>query len=323
MPGEDKQAPDLSVVIVCGDPGTRRGLERTLHSLVLQQGVERIEIIVVDCAQPGAPLLRGSDHLSVRSVKLPRTGTTMAQARAEGVRRANAPIVAFLDEHSFAMAGWAEGLIRAHQGPWAGVGGEIFNGTCAQGFSDPIYLMGHGSWMPPAQRGEAELLPSHDTCYKRDIILKYGDDLAELLMAEPVLMRKLRQDGHRLFTEPDVKSMHGYTVNPMTLVAFYAWSRCFAASRAKVFGWSRVRRLVIGLLSPLLPFARAGRLFLYLLRKRPSTLPTYLVGLPIILLAQTGAAIGEGLGLLFGLGSAEVLFTQSHLRGLRLRPEYP
>jgi hypothetical protein len=43
----------------------------------------------------------------------------------------------------------------------------------------------------------------------------------------------------------------------------------------------------------------------------------------VILLAQAGAAVGEGLGLLFGLGEAERLFTQSHLRGLRLRAEIP
>jgi hypothetical protein len=317
-----KQA-ELSVVIVMGDPGTRGGLEKTLYSLIHQQSIEKIEILVVDCAPSGAPPLNGSDHPCVRTVKLPRSGTTMAQARAEGVRQARAPIVGFLDEHSFAMAGWAEAIIKAHRGPWAGVGGEIYNSTSAGGVSDPIYLMGHGRWMPPAPRGEAELLPSHDTCYKREVILKYGDRLPELLMAEPVLMRRLRLDGHRLYVDPDVKSMHGYTVNPLTLLAFYAWSRCFAVSRAREFEWSMGKRLLFGLTSPLIPLVRAARLFLYLLGQRPISLPTFLVGLPIILLAQAGAAVGEGLGMLFGLGSAEILFTQMHLRGLRLRPESP
>jgi len=320
MPPEQ---PELSVVIVTGDPGTRRGLEKTLSSLLHQRSVEKIEIVVVDCASADAPPLSGSDHPRVRTVKLPRSGTTMAQARAEGVRQARAPIVGFLDEHSFAMAGWAEALIKAHQGPWAGVGGEIYNGTSARGFSDPIYLMGHSRWMPPAPRGEAELLPSHDTCYKREVILQYGDQLPELLMAEPVLMRRLRLDGHRLYVDPDVKSIHGYTVNPLTLVAFYAWSRCFAASRARSLGWSLGKRLLFGLSSPLIPLVRAARLFQYLLLRRPVCLPTFLIGLPIILLAQAGAAVGEGLGMIFGLGGAEVLFTQTHLRGLRLRAEYP
>ena len=317
-----KQA-ELSVVIVMGDPGTRAGLEKTLYSLIHQQSIEKLEILVVDCAPSGAPPLKGSDHRSVRTVKLPRSGTTLAQARAEGVRQARAPIVGFLDDHSFAMAGWAEALVEAHRGPWAGVGGEIYNNTPARGFADPIYLMGHAAWMPPAPRGEAELLPSHDTCYKREILLQYGDELPELLMAEPVLMRRLRLDGQRLYVDPNVKSTHGYTVNPLTLVAFYAWSRCFAASRAKAFKWSPARRMTFGFLSPFIPLVRAIRLFVYLVRRRPTSLPAFLVGLPIILLAQAGAAVGEGLGMLFGLGDAERLLTQTHLRGLRLRAEYP
>ncbi|MCJ7512012.1 MAG: glycosyltransferase [Anaerolineales bacterium] len=313
--------PLLTVVIVVGDEGTRRGLERTMQGLRHQGIVDRMEILVVDCSAPGTAPLRGSDHPSVRTIKLPRDGTTMAQARAAGVRSARAPIVGFLDEHSLAMAGWAEALVEAHQGPWAGVGGEVYNLTSAVGFSDPIYLMGHGPWVPPAPRGEAELLPSHDTCYKREILLSYGDQLADLLMAEPVLMWKLRVDGHHLFLEPNVKSMHGYTVSPLTWVAFFSWGRCFGDARARVLGWSRRRRLLHAALTPLVPWARAARMFFYFSDRHPSRLVTFLVGLPIILLAQYGAAFGEALGLLFGKGNAEVLFTQSHLRGLRFRAE--
>lgn len=315
--------PLLTVVLVIGDEGTRRGLERTMHSLRCQCIIDRMEVLVMDCSAPGSAPLAGGDHPSVRTIRLPREHTTLAQARAQGVRQARAPIVGFLDEHSFAMAGWAEALVEAHRGPWAGVGGEIYNSASGRGLADPIYLMGHGAWMPPVPSGEAELLPSHDTCYKREIILQYGDELPDLLMAEPVLMRRLRLDGHQLYVDPNVKSMHGYTVNPLTLVAFYAWSRCFAASRAKVFRWSPVRRLIFALMSPLIPVVRALRLFRYLVRARRSSLPTFIVGLPVILLAQAGAAVGEGLGMLFGLGEAERLFTQSHLRGLRLRAETP
>jgi len=316
-------APSLTVVIVVGDEGTRFGLERTMHSLRHQAMVDRMEILVVDCSPPGAPPLRGSDHPSVRTVKLPRDGTTMAQARAAGVRAARAPLVAFLDEHSFALAGWAEALVEAHTGPWAGVGGEIYNLSSAVGFADPIYLMGHGRWLPPAARGEVDLLPSHDTCYKREVLLSYGDQLAELLMAEPVLMWKLRADGYQLLLEPAVKSMHGYTVNPLTLVAFYAWNRCLGFARARTFAWSWRRRMLHVVLSPLLPFWRALRLFVYLLRRHPVRLPTFVLGLPAILLAQYGAAVGEAAGVLFGKGTAEILFTQSHLRGLRWRAELP
>jgi hypothetical protein len=315
--------PLLSVVIVVGDEGIRGGLERTMQSLRAQASFPSMEVIIVDCSAPGTAPLKGSDHPNVRTIHLSRDWTTMAGARAEGVRQARAPIVAFLDEHSFAMAGWAEALIEAHKGPWAGVGGEIYNLSSAVGAADSIYLMGHGRWTPPARRGEVDLLPSHDTCYKRKILLEYEPNLALLLMAEPVLMWKLRQDGHRLFLEPDVKSLHGYTVNPLTLVAFYAWNRCFGAARSSVFQWSRLKRLAFVMLSPFIPWSRSLSLFKLLWKRSPQRLWVFLTGLPFILLAQYSAVIGEAVGMIAGIGNAEILFTQTHLRGLRILPELP
>jgi hypothetical protein len=80
--------PALSVVIVVGDPATRHGLERTLYSLVHQKAIDQMEVLVVDCGAPATLPLKGSDHPRARTVKLPRETTTMAEARAEGVRRA-------------------------------------------------------------------------------------------------------------------------------------------------------------------------------------------------------------------------------------------
>jgi hypothetical protein len=49
----------------------------------------------------------------------------------------------------------------------------------------------------------------------------------------------------------------------------------------------------------------------------------FFTGLPFILLAQYSAAIGEAIGMIAGVGNAEILFTQTHLRGLRICPEMP
>lgn len=64
-------------------------------------------------------------------------------------------------------------------------------------------------------------------------------------------------------------------------------------------------------------------LIAYLARARPARLPTAVVGFPVILLAQYGAAAGEAVGLLLGKGNAEILFSQTHLRGLRWKAEVP
>jgi hypothetical protein len=130
MEAEIGKSPLLTVVIVVGDEGTRLGLERTMQSLRHQGIVDRMEILVVDCSVPGTPLAPGSDHPSVRTIHLPRDGTTMAR-RAEGVRE-RSPLVGFLDEHSMAMAGWAEALVEP-PGPVGRGRGEITAPTSAVG----------------------------------------------------------------------------------------------------------------------------------------------------------------------------------------------
>lgn len=97
--------PDLSVIIVVEDEGTRGGLERTMPSLRAQASFDCMEIIIVYCSAPGTPPQNGSDHPNVRTIKMPRDTTTTTHARAEDVRQARAPIVGFLGEHSFALAG--------------------------------------------------------------------------------------------------------------------------------------------------------------------------------------------------------------------------
>jgi len=194
--------PVLSVVLVIGNK--RRNAVYALQSILHQSLIERIEVLVVDCGGPGMPPLPGSDHPSVRVLHVSQQASFGA-ARTQAVLQARSPIIAFLEEHCTAFPGWAEALVSAHEGPWAGVGGEVYNATAGRGISDAIYLMGYISWTPPAQRGEDSLLASHNSSYKRKVLLSYGDSLLMLLTSEPVLQWKMKEDGHRLFVEPEAK----------------------------------------------------------------------------------------------------------------------
>jgi hypothetical protein len=309
-----KSNPVLTVVIVAGDQRNRYiwPMESILH----QDIIDKMEVLVMDCSAAGSSAFPLSDHPSVRLVRRSER-TLLDQARTDGVHLARAPIVAFLTEHSYAMAGWAEALVNAHEGPWAAVGGEIYNGNSSEGFSDPVYLMGHLRWLPPVPRGEAEMLPAHDTSYKRDILLSYGESLHGLLLAEPIFHRKLRLDGHSLYLEPDAKSIHTYTATLETLGVFFAWSRCYGYIRGQVFGWQKLQRLLFFLSFPIRPWGRLTRIFQYLAREKPQRLWSFLTGLPIIALAQYIAVLGETVGLVFGIGQAERRFSDSHMRGLR------
>ena len=102
--------PELSALLVIGD--SRPRAQRALDSLYAQSAAARMEVVIVDIASGDAPALVVSDRVPTRSVKL-APGTGWGDARIVAARTANSPIVAFIEDHCTAAAGWAEALIEA------------------------------------------------------------------------------------------------------------------------------------------------------------------------------------------------------------------
>jgi GT2 family glycosyltransferase len=323
-------APDLSIVLVVGQRRNRAA--RALASLLAQLPDANLEVLLLDCAAPGAaPPLPGSDHPAVRSVPLP-PATLFGAAKAAGVRLATAPVVAFLEEHCEVAPGWAAALLAAHRGPWAGVGAEVHEVDAERvrpGRSDlrqpraagrptatsrMVALMNYHPWLPPARRAEHDMLPGNNASFKRDLLLAYGDRLDDLLRAEIVLHTQLRRDGHRLLLEPDAKLAHlNDTRFASTCRGFYLFHRCYGPIRAREFGWTAARRLLYVAATPAIPLYFLVRLLVVLGRRRPRLLGAALAGTPRMLGAQLAGAIGQAAGLLFGIGDAETRFTAYEL----------
>lgn len=298
---------ELTVILVVGQ--RRERAARALASVLAQEAVERLEVLVLDCAPGNPPPLPGSGHPGVRWVVLPES-TRFAAAKALGVRMARAPVVAFLEEHCRVAAGWAEALIAAHRGGWAGVGPEMHNANPGSPGSRVVALMNYHPWLPPAQRGEHDMLPGHNASFKRELLLGYGAELDRLLGAEIVLHTRLRQDGHRLLLEPAARLFH---LNDgrigSALRGFYLFHRCYGPLRAEVFAWTLARRLLYVAATPLIPLYFVVRLLLVLARRRPRLLGAAVAASPWMLAAQTASALGQAAGLLIGLGDAEAGFT--------------
>jgi len=301
--------PLLSVVLVVGRP--RRRAAMALHSLLEQDLVDRMEVLLFDTAGADPPPLAGADHPSVRVIALP-AGSPFAAARARGVREARAPVVAFLEEHAEVLSGWAAAVLRAHRGPWAGVGGEVHNLNSGIGWSNAIHLSSYLRWLPPARRGESDIVPGHNSSYRREALLAFGDELEELLQAEHVLQWRLRQAGQRLLVEPDVKFAHLNENTARGLAGFYHFGRCFAAARRR-FGWSRWKRAAYVPLALLVPWLRLAQLTAGVLRDRRERLFSLVVGAPFIVLADYVQTAGQVMGLLFGRGDADRAFAEAEL----------
>jgi hypothetical protein len=249
--------------------------------------------------------------------------TLFSAAKAEGVRLASAPVVAFIEEHVRVHPGWAAALIEAHRGPWAGVGPEVHNGNPRIALSRTIQLINYHPWIPPAPRSEFGMLPGHNSSFKRDVLLSYGEGLQDLLRAEVLLHLRLHRDGHRLLLEPAARIEH---INESTLGSAmrgrFLWNRIYAPLRARAFGWSGTRRLLYVLGMPVVPLYSLARLFLFLARRRPALLARAVAGAPALFVAQLAAGAGQSLGLLFGPGDAEARFSHFEMNEYRaLGPE--
>ncbi len=299
--------PDLSVILVVGERRDRAC--DCLASLLAQEGIERIEIRLYDLA-PGVPRpLPGSDHPSVVVRRLPPE-TLFSVAKARGVEEARSAVVTFVEEHCRVLPGWAKALIAAHREEYAGVGPEIHNGNANVAFSRSIHVVNYQMFYPGAVRGERVMLPGHNSSWKREILLAYGERLEEYLRAEIVLHLRLTADGHRLLLEPAAKLAHSNESNlASACLGRFLWNRIYAHERSKAFGWSLARRGGYLLATPLIPIYSVIRLLFWLRRERPDLLTTAFLSLPPIAAMAVAAAIGHAVGLLLGPGDAERRFS--------------
>jgi glycosyltransferase involved in cell wall biosynthesis len=308
-------APLLSVIVVVG--ALRERASACLRSILTQDVADRIEVLLVDCAPAGLPVVAGSRHPAVTHIKAPPE-TTFARARATGVRLARAPVVAFLEEHCRVHAGWASALIRAHRGPWVTVGAEVHNGNPGVGRSDIIGLLSYGLFYPPLRRGDATIVAGHNSSYKREVLLRYDGELEQLLATDMVLLARLQADGFRFATEPDAKLDHVNETRFASIArGYFLFNRCYGHNRASQFRWSVARRAAYVLLTPVIPLYFMAHFSLFLARHRRAFLGVFLRNAALVYAAQLFAAAGQAVGLLLGLGDAERRFTAYELTEAR------
>jgi hypothetical protein len=178
--------------------------------------------------------------------------------------------------------------------------------------------MNYHPWLPPAQCAEFEMLPGHNSSFKRHVLDGYGDRLQDLLRAEIVLHQKLHEDGHRLLLEPAARFAHINESNlPSIVRGYFLFHRCYGPMRASTFRWSVARRLFYAAATPIIPFYFLVKLWRTLARRRPELLAAVPAAVPLILAAQLATAAGQAVGLLFGVGDAESRFSRFEMNEYR------
>jgi len=290
--------PALAAIVVI--PDTYQAVRRTMGHLQAQTAAKQMEVILV-VPSPEQCGLDKTELACFHSWQVVEIGPikSIAHGYATGIRRAHAPVVALTEDHSFPEANWAQVLITAHYQPWAAVGPSISNGNPDNMLSWADFYLAYGEWAQPVSSGTVRHLPGHNSSYKRNILLAYGEQLDSLMQAESVLHRHLRARGHQLWLESGTCTSHlNFTSWSPWLPVQYYTGRQFAATWAQEWPW--FRRLLFTVASPGIPWVRLWRIQKHI-RLAHATgffirlLPLLLAGLLVNSLGQmVGYAAGAG-----------------------------
>ena len=232
--------PQLSVILATDTYETIRGVVERFRRQTLCHDIE----LVLVAPDPGAVedvLTCRQQFAAVKIVENPLT--SVASARAAGIRSATAPILFIAETHSYPHPDMAQILVAAFTNSWAAVTPAIGNANPKGAISWAGFLSDYGVWAEGLPEGEIPAPPPHNAAYKRSVLLELGDRLEPALGLGDELPGWMHAHGHRTYFEPAARIDHVNVTRVMDSVRerFVAgW--VIASHRAK--HWSLSRRVV-------------------------------------------------------------------------------
>jgi len=299
---QDKCATEPTLAAIVVVPDTYDTVRNTMCHLKAQTVAEQIEIVLVVPSHQQLQL-DDSELACFHSWQVIEVGAVTSKARGfvTGIRHAHAPVVALTEDHSFPDANWAEVMIAAHQKPWAAVGPSMRNGNPDNILSWADFYQAYGEWTHPILSGPVRLLPGHNSSYKRDILLSYGNQLESLMEAENVLHRYMKAEGYELLLESKTCTSHlNFGTWSSWLPKRYYTGRQVASSWSKTWSWPR--RLLFTIASSLIPWVRLWRIQRNV--RRGQTLGFFIHLLPVVFSGLIVEGIGYMMGFAAGTGDS-------------------
>ena len=297
---ESQQEAALSVVMV--SPDSFETIRTTAKALRRQTVCDQLEVLVVGPRSVSTDLDPEdfSDFASWQFIETSRTHSS-SEMRVAGIRVASAPVVALTGDHCFPAKSWAEALIARHAEPWAGVGALFTNANPGSTVSWANFVIEYGDWIDPGRGGEIHHIGGHNSSYKKDLLLAYGDQLPEILEAESAMQWDLAARGQRFYLEPRARMVHlNFARFGPSIKLRYNGGRLFAANRSRHWGFGK--RLLFTVASPLIPLVRTWRSTRTLVRSGRSDLLLRVLPILTVLLGFDG--LGEMAGYASGAGNS-------------------
>jgi hypothetical protein len=279
--------PRLSVVLATDSHETIRPV---LSALRRQASAREIEPIIV-LLSGDVTAVSLEDLSAFPHAKVVRSVNHLPDARAAGVRAASSPIVFIGETHSYPQPGWAEALLVAFDSPWAAVVPAIGNANPTGAASWASYLLDYGTLGPNRPAGEIADPPSHNTAFRREVLLPLGDSLPTALdSSKEALWPLLMSHGHRAAFASDALILH-LNVGKFRNLIREKFCQGAALGTHRSARWSTLRRLFYIVASPLIPIVLLERVLRGARHWPSNKLPTSAI--PGVLVGALAKAAGE------------------------------
>lgn len=297
--------PILSVVVTVvsdtSEQADTSNLEGCLESLQNQINPPPMEVLVTcDARLAGVEKLRQRfpdvNFLVVEKLRTRRAGPGREhhdELRGLGIRQAQAPLVALLEDHGRADPDWSAELVKAHEQPYAAIGGAMENGI-NRPLNWAVYFEDFGRYQNPVTRGPSAFVSDANVCYKRAALERVASSWADSY-SEARVHAALVTEGEGLALSPDVV-VYQHRLNLRfgpALVERFVWGRSYAAQRSTTVTISR--RFVFAALCPLLPVVLFLRKFKNVLHTRRNR-AAFVWASPLTALLDVAWSCGEFVG---------------------------
>jgi hypothetical protein len=246
------------------------------------------------CAASSAPATFRQHHLFDRR-------------RAVGLSLARGRLVAMTEDYVVPAEDWLEQICRAHEQPYAVIGGAIEN-SVDRPLNWALYYCDFGRYGDPLQPGEAEYASDVNIAYKREALAAVRDVWCGDYH-ETTVNWALRSRGETIFLDPRmiVYEQRSKITLLQALRERVEWGRIFAETRISTCSLWRLVYYVAG--TSVLPVLLILRVFRHMLRQRRSA-RQFAQTIPLAACLLVAWSWGEFVAYFGGLARANVSLTK-------------
>ena len=305
--------PLLAVILATDNYERGRQL---IESMMRQTIAKRIELVLVTSSPDGVRRgTAGNNHFHSIIVVPKETVVPLSRSRAAGVHASTAPYIFIAETHAYPDPEVCERIVELLSEGWSLVVPGLRNANPRNGISWGAFLSDYGAWSRVLPAGEIERAPAHNTAFRREVLMDFGDKLEKAFGFGDSLHEGMKSRGQRAWFVPEVAVGH------VNIYRIRHWLRerylsgvLIGGSRSEKWPWSR--RILYVAASPLIPFVVLSRVrsgVREVARRETLPLSTY----PIIIGGVILKVLGEVRGYVFGASEkSEAKMTAFEIRKL-------